>query len=151
METNGIGFRMEGSESQTPKEDYPLEHYKDGWVLINSKGNGSFMGYLQDTDSLNARFLPYQKFSYKDNGMGNYYIERDGDPKCVDRIDIIGYRPGSEQESQNFCNAMNRKAKLDWLREKKETFELENQSKQIDEFKDNLENRIIQPFKKSTN
>ena len=143
MEKNGIGFRMNYSKDQTQKEDYPLEHYKDGWVLINSKGNGSFMGYLQDTDNIRARFLPYQKFSYKDNGMGDYYIEHDGDPKCVDRTDIIGYRPGSEQESQNFCKAMNRKAKLDWLREKKETFELEKQSEQIDKLEDSLKNKII--------
>lgn len=127
MEGKKIGYKSESFE------EIRLEDYENNWVLIERRVGNPVAGFLNPIVNRKEVILkPYQDFSYGNSGEGKYFINDNDLGHLVEMIDILGCKVKSRQEVQNFCNYMNREAKLDNLKKEKELYELTKIKEHID-------------------
>lgn len=125
MEVRQIGF------TDNKWEEPALEDHKNNWVLITNCDNNSYAGKVISINGEWVNFLPYQKISPNKEGILEYSIDYDGPPEPHRRRDINRFRASCEEEVINFCKRMNRRSYLEFLKERKEIFELEKANSKI--------------------
>ncbi len=126
MEKRKIGFKGE------MYKEISLDDYVDKWILLKFRNGNSTFGYLESSNKREANLLPYYNITRDENGKLNHGISENGLPDTYEKMDIVGYRPSSREEVENFCNGMNQEATIEFLKKKKESFELEKISSEID-------------------
>ncbi len=112
-----IGFERKENEKHS------LEDFVDKWVLLTTD-SGAYSGKIIEINEEDVMLLPYLKVRCNE-GLERYEIKSEDLPFMYRKQGIKGIKRTSEEEIKDYCDIMNLKMYLQYLREENEIFELE--------------------------
>jgi len=79
------------------------ENYIGKWVSLDTMNNGSSAGKLQGIQDEFMQLFPYQGFNWRENGVLEIKIIKNGLPKVVYTGVITAITPISKKSLENYC------------------------------------------------